>query len=111
MPQLTEKLEAMLARGDDSATLRFAIGSAHLGAGEWQQAITHLRVAVDLDPDYSAAWKQLGKALRDAGHSAEALAAFRAGIEVAERHGDMQALKEMTVFARRLEAQQSSDTG
>jgi hypothetical protein len=45
----------------------------------------------------------LGMALADAGILNEALDTYRRGIEVAQRRGDQQAVKEMTVFARRLE--------
>ena len=55
------------------------------------------------DPRYSAAWKALGRALADAGRDADALAAWRRGIEAAHAKGDKQAEKEMAVFARRIE--------
>jgi Tfp pilus assembly protein PilF len=105
MPMLPDNLEKLLAQGTDSAPLRFALGSQYLTRGEAEVAATHLRVAVDLDPDYSAAWKLLGKALTLAGEREEALASYRRGIEVAQRCGDMQALREMKVFAARLQAQ------
>jgi predicted Zn-dependent protease len=57
------------------------------------------------DPAYSAAWKLLGKALSEAGQPGEALAAYEQGIVVAEARGDLQAAREMTVFARRLRRQ------
>jgi cytochrome c-type biogenesis protein CcmH/NrfG len=67
------------------------------------KAAEQLREAVTRDPEYSAAWKLLGKALTDANRPGEALEAYRSGIAVAERRGDKQAAKEMSVFARRLE--------
>jgi Flp pilus assembly protein TadD len=94
--------ERMLAAGKDGALLRFGIGSEHLKAGNAAAAIEHLQRAVALDPNYSAAWKQLGKALAADGREDEALDAWREGIAVAERKGDKQAMKEMQVFARRL---------
>lgn len=96
-------LEKLLAAGKDSALLRFSLGSEYLKSGDAGMASAHLREAVRQDPDYSAAWKLLGRALSELGQAAEALAAFRQGIEAARRKGDMQALKEMQVFARRLE--------
>jgi len=41
--------------------------------------------------------------LQQIGRPQDALAAYRAGIEVAKRKGDRQAEKEMAVFARRIE--------
>ncbi len=105
---LIQRLEAMLAAGKDNALLRFSLGSEHLKAGDAASACTHLARALEHDPEYSAAWKLYGKALTEAGRSSEALEAYRRGIEVAERKGDKQAVKEMQVFARRIEREQRS---
>jgi Flp pilus assembly protein TadD len=98
-----ENFERMLASGKDGALLRFSLGTEHLKAGNADTAVTHLRKAVELDPQYTAAWKALGRALAESGQPEEALAAYRQGIAVAEKRGDKQAGKEMTVFARRIE--------
>lgn len=105
---LIQRLEAMLASGKDNALLRFSLGSEYLKAGDAVSACTHLGRAVEHDPEYSAAWKLYGKALVEAGRPAEALEVYRRGIEVAERKGDKQAVKEMQVFARRIERGQQS---
>ena len=94
----------MLASGRDSALLRFSLGNEYLKQNNPEKAVEHLQQAVTLDPKYSAAWKLLGKALTDAEAWSDALAAYRKGIEVAEARGDKQAAKEMSVFARRIEA-------
>jgi Tfp pilus assembly protein PilF len=96
--------ERMLAAGKDGALLRFSLGNEYLKAGDAARAALHLEQAVALDPDYTAAWKLCGKALAAAGRPTDALAAYRAGIAVAQRRGDRQAEKEMQVFARRLES-------
>jgi predicted Zn-dependent protease len=89
----------------DSALLRFSLGSEYLKAGDPASAATHLREAVTRQPDYSAAWKLLGRALAESGAAEGALEAYERGIAVAEARGDKQAAKEMTVFARRLRKQ------
>ncbi len=98
-----ENFEKMLAAGKDNALLRVSLGNAYLGAGQAANAVPHLRKALEHDPAYSAAWKLLGRALNEAGDAPGALAAYRKGIEVAEARGDIQAAKEMKVFARRIE--------
>lgn len=103
MSAAIENFEKMLASGKDNALLRFSLGNAYLGAGEAAKAVAHLQRAVEHDPKYSAAWKLLGRALNDAGDARAALEAYRKGIEVAQAKGDLQAAKEMTVFARRIE--------
>jgi Tfp pilus assembly protein PilF len=96
-------LLALLERGQDSAMLRFSLGNEYLGEGEHIMAIDHLRRAIELDRNYSAAWKLLGKALANQNRTTEAIEAYRTGIGIAEANGDRQAAKEMSVFLRRLE--------
>ena len=98
---MIKQLENMLAQGQDTALLRFSLGNAYLGAGTAEEAVPHLERAVELDPDYSAAWKLLGRALADCGRAHDAVAAFDHGIAVAEQRGDVQAAKEMNVFRKR----------
>ncbi len=94
---------AMLERGQDSALLRFSLGNEYLTQDDPASAADHLRQAVDLDPNYSAAWKLLGRALVDDDRDAEARDTYRSGIEIAERNGDHQAAKEMRVFLKRID--------
>ena len=97
-----ESLEKMLGGPRDGALLRFSLGNEYLKAGDPARAGKCFQEAVDRDSRYSAAWKALGKALAEAGDAAGALAAYEQGISVAEAKGDIQAAKEMKVFARRL---------
>ena len=101
-------LEKLLSQRKESALLRFSLGSEYLKLREYWVAVFHLKRALELDPNYSAAWKLLAMALADGGVLNEALDTYRRGIEVAQRRGDQQAVKEMTVFARRLEKKLSS---
>lgn len=100
---IAANLEKLLAAGKDTALVRYSLGNEYLKAGDPSAACHHLARALEHDPQYSAAWKLYGKALADSGRSAEALDAYRRGIEVAENKGDKQAAKEMQVFARRIE--------
>lgn len=101
MSAMTERLEKLLAGGQDSSTLRFGLGNAWLGEDP-ARAAEHLRAAVTLDADYSAAWKLLGRALVTLGDDAGAAHAYEEGIAAARRRGDVQAAKEMGVFLKRL---------
>ena len=100
---LIDNLAALLANGQDGALLRYGLGGEYLKLERYTDAAQHLRKAVELDPNYSAAWKLLGKALAEAGDTTQAMQAYRQGIEVAEKKGDKQAAKEMVVFLKRLE--------
>ena len=96
-------LEKMLDGPRDGALLRFSLGNEYLKAGAAAEAANCFAAAVARDPNYSAAWKALGKAHAEAGNPAAALAAYQQGMAVAEAKGDIQAAKEMAVFAKRLE--------
>jgi Tfp pilus assembly protein PilF len=100
---MISSLEKLLGTPRDGALLRYSLGLEHAKAGDAARAAGYFRDAVQRDPLYSAAWKALGKALSDSNLPAEALQAYRQGIEAAREKGDRQAEKEMTVFARRLE--------
>jgi Tfp pilus assembly protein PilF len=105
---VVQNLEKLLSQGKDSALLRFSLGAEYLKLRQTWVAVYQLRRALEMDPNYSAAWKLLGQALTDAGVLRDALDAYRRGVEVAERRGDKQAAKEMAVFAQRLEKQLQS---
>jgi tetratricopeptide (TPR) repeat protein len=100
---ITDNLEDMLARGQDSALLRYSLGNEYLKREAHDLAAGHLAEAVRLDPGYSAAWKLYGKALSGLGQYPQAIAAYDRGIAAAEEKGDLQAAKEMRVFRKRAE--------
>jgi predicted Zn-dependent protease len=96
-----ESLEKMLGGPRDGALLRFSLGNEYLKAESPAQAAAAFQAAVDRDPNYSAAWKALGKALLASGDDSGALAAYErdCGGRRPRRHPGRQ---EMNVFARRL---------
>ena len=100
-----ETFEKMLAAGKDNALLRYSLGNECLKLARLEEAKTHLQAALAFDPRYSAAWKLLGKAVADAGDLAAASDIYRQGIAAAEAKGDIQAAKEMRVFAKRIDKQ------
>ncbi len=100
---MEEKLQALLDSGKDAPQLRVSLAQACLARGDSDAAAAHLERALEQDPDYTAAWKFYGRALAAAGRDVEARAAWESGLEMAERHGDRQAAREMQVFMRRLE--------
>jgi Tfp pilus assembly protein PilF len=105
---VVQNLEKLLSQGKDSALLRFSLGAEYLKLKQTWVAVYQLRRALEMDPNYSAAWKLLGKALTDAGVLRDALDAYRRGVAIAEQRGDKQAAKEMAVVAQRLEKQLQS---
>ena len=106
-----ERFERMLAGGKDTPMLRLTLGTEFLKRHDPDSAIGHLARAVDLDPDYSAAWQQLGRAFEVAARPEEAASAWRSGIDAADRRGDAQAAKVMRVWLRRLERRAAAASG
>ena len=104
----TEALEKMLAKGVDNSLLRFGLGKGYLDAGHAAQAAEHLQRCVEHDPQYSAAWKLLGKAHQAAGNPDAARSAWQRGVLAAQGKGDKQAEKEMSVFLRKLDKSASA---
>ena len=87
----------------DDPEVRFGLAGAYLDAGQAENAIVEYRETIRLKPDYSAAHRGLGRALERAGRTAEAIAAYKQGLEVATKNGDLQTVKEIEVFLRRLD--------
>ena len=101
--EMTQRLEAMLASGKETALLRYTLGKNYLDAEQYDTAREHLSHAVTLDPNYSVAWKFLGKAALEQGDNAAAREAWTKGLACAEAKGDAQVVKELGVFLRRLD--------
>jgi len=92
----------MIAKGHDSAALRLTLARLLAQNGQRDEAARHLTSALEQDPAYSAAWKELGRLCHSAGDEDGALMAWRKGLDAARARGDKQAEKEMGVFVRRL---------
>lgn len=98
----TEQLEQIYKADPLDSLTCFLLGREYLGEKRFADAARVLAECVAIQPDYTAAWKQLADALRFDGRNDEALAAYRRGSEVAEQTGDLQVKKECDVFIQRL---------
>lgn len=70
---------------------------------KYEEAKEHLKKAVENKPDYSVAFRTLGRAHFELGEYAEAREVFERGRGVAQENGDLQTVKEIDVFMKRLE--------
>lgn len=105
MSEMIARFEAMLESGPDSAMLRLALANALVGGGRVEDAIGHLEQALELDASYSAAWKLLAKSLLAIDEPERVLEVCARGIQVAANKGDLQAAREMEVYAKRARRQ------
>jgi len=80
----------------------YLVGMEYYKMARYDEAVSAYRRAIELMEDYTAAHRDLGKALREAGRREEAIAAFERGIAVAQRTHDVQTMKAMQVFLQRL---------
>lgn len=95
--------EEVLEIDPDDAVATFGLGKAYIQLNQFEDALPHLRRAVEIQPDYSAAWLDYAKCHEFLGHSEEAIGAYREGIRVASRKGDLMPLREMERRMKALE--------
>lgn len=100
---IIDNLQSMLASGRDSAMLRFGLGSAYFNDKRFEEAVPHLQACIERDPEYSAAYKFLGKALLKLGDSERAREVFSDGLPVAQAKGDKQTEREILAFLKKLD--------
>lgn len=93
----------LLQRDPDNPMVLYSLGTELFKQGEFLEARDHLQHAVENKPDYSVAYRMLGRANYELGEDEEARRVFTHGREVAERNGDLQTVKEIDVFLRRVE--------
>lgn len=97
-----EQLKQLAALDPEDPVVFFGLGSEYLRRGEYPEAAAAFRRTLELKPDYSAAHRELGKALEKLGQRPAALEAYRKGREVAQQKGDLQTAREIEIFLKRL---------
>jgi len=81
----------------------YSLGNELFKEGRYGEARDHLRRAIENKPDYSVAYRMLGRSYYELHENTEARNVFLKGREVAKENGDLQTVKEINVFLRRLE--------
>lgn len=81
----------------------YSLGSELFKEEEYAEAAEHLRKAVENKPDYSVAYRALGRSLLELGEYTEARQHLERGREVAQENGDLQTVREIDVFIKRLQ--------
>jgi len=83
-----DSIRKLLACSPDDTFLLYSLGMELLGSDEPADAVAQFRRVLARDPDYLAAYAQMGRAMQAAGDQAGAAEIFTRGIEVARRQGD-----------------------
>ena len=98
-----EMFRKLLEKDPENPMILFSLGNELFKEGEYAQARDHLRRAIENKPDYSVAYRTLGRAHFELREDADARRIFAEGREVAQKNGDLQTVREIDVFMRRLE--------
>ncbi len=93
--------EGIRAEPDDPVGY-YVLGMEYAKLQRHLDAIDAFENALRKLPDYAAAYRELGKSLRDAGRRKEAEEAWGKGVVVAQQRGDAQTLKELLVLLKRM---------
>ena len=98
-----EAFEDLAVKAPENVVVRYSLGREYLKLKRYAEAERQLREALRLKPDYSAAYRELGKSLVGLERLDEAREIYTKGAEVACEKGDLQTQREIEVFLRRLE--------
>jgi predicted Zn-dependent protease len=93
----------LLERDPDNPMVLYSLGNELFKEGRYWEARDLLQRAVENKPDYSVAYRMLGRAHFELHENPEARKVFLKGKEVAQDNGDLQTVREIDVFLRRLE--------
>lgn len=92
------KLEAMLAQSPGDTFLGYGLAMEMIKEGDTEAGKKQLVQVIEANPDYQAAYFQLGQILTNEGEIDEAKGWLERGIVAAKRIGDAHAAAEMEGF-------------
>jgi predicted Zn-dependent protease len=99
----SDMFRKLLEKDPNNPMIIYSLGNELFKEGRYEEARDLLQRAIQNKPDYSVAYRMLGRAYYELHGNAEARNVFLKGKEVAQRNGDLQTVKEIDVFLRRLE--------
>jgi uncharacterized protein HemY len=102
-----EMFRKLLEKDPDNPMILFSLGNELFKEGRYPEARERLARAVEYKPDYSVAYRTLGRAHYELHENAEARRVFTKGREVAQQNGDLQTVREIDVFLRRLDKREA----
>ena len=101
----------LLEKDPNNPMILYSLGNELFKEQRYSEAKVYLSRALENKRDYSVAYRALGRVLSELGEDIEARAVFAEGREVAERNGDLQTVREIDVFVRRLERRERGEAG
>jgi uncharacterized protein HemY len=104
-----ETFRKLLEKSPENPMILCSLGIELFKEGRYPEAREHLARAVENKPDYSVAYRMLGRTHFELRENAEARRVFGRGREVAQENGDLQTVREIDVFLRRLEKREAGE--
>ena len=99
----SQTFRRLLERDPQNPMVLYSLGNELFKEGEYAEARRFLERAVENKPDYSVAYRMLGRSLYELGEYGEARRVFTRGRAIAQENGDLQTVKEIDVFVRRID--------
>ena len=99
----SEMFRKLLDKDPDNPMILYSLGNELFREDQYEEARDLLQRAITNKPDYSVAYRMLGRAHYELHENTEARNIFLKGREVAQGNGDLQTVKEIDVFLRRLQ--------
>jgi uncharacterized protein HemY len=99
----SDMFRKLLQKDADNPMILYSLGNELFKEGRYEEARDLLQRAITNKPDYSVAYRMLGRAHYELHENTEAKEVFLNGKEVARGNGDLQTVKEIDVFLRRLQ--------
>lgn len=104
-----EMFRRLLEKDPNNPMILYSLGNELFKDRKYSEAREYLSRAIRNKPDYSVAYRTLGRTLFELHDDAEARRVFAQGREVAQRNGDLQTVREIDVFIRRLEKRERGE--
>jgi uncharacterized protein HemY len=105
----SETFRKLLEKDPDNPMILCSLGIELFKEGRYPEAREHLRRAIENKPDYSVAYRMLGRTHFELHENTEARRVFTRGKDVAQENGDLQTVREIDVFLRRLEKREAGE--
>jgi predicted Zn-dependent protease len=98
-----EQFEKLRAAEPDDLLVRFGLANEYYEMGRYAEAVEEAWAALRLKPDYSAAYRVLGRALIEQGDVEEARRVLTEGVALADRVGDIMTMKQMRTMLKQID--------
>ena len=95
MPTRLEQLQQMLAQEPNDEFLQYAISLEYFSVGNFTKALACLKIILNNEPDYLAAYYQAGKCYEELKQPEEAKNIYTLGIELAHKQNKQKKMSEL----------------